>query len=68
MKIEKSVRLSAGEGLKKVTQPSPLQVYGKQRSGRKLGFQSRKPNSQNKLNGSGGKPQTGINRKDGPGN
>ena len=67
MKTEKNVSLSTGEGLKEATQPSPLQVYGNQRSGRRLGFQSRKPNSQNKSGGSSGKPQISSKRKNGPG-
>ena len=68
MKTEKSVGLGVGDGSKEMTQPSPLQVYGNQRSGRRLGFQSRKPNSQDKSGGSGGKPQIGSKRKNGPGN
>ena len=38
MKTKKSVNLGASEGLKEAIQPSPLQVYGNQRSGRRLGF------------------------------
>ena len=38
MKTEKNVNMSASEGLKETTQPSPLQVYGNRRSGRRLGF------------------------------
>ena len=45
MKTEMCVSLSVDEGFKKVTQPSPLQVHGNQRSGRRFGFQSRNPNS-----------------------
>ena len=40
MKTEKNVKLSAGERLKEVLQPSPLQVVGNQRSARRFGFQS----------------------------
>ena len=68
MKTKKSVSLGIGEGLKETTQPSPLQVYGNQRSDRRLGFQSRQPNSQDKSGGSGGKPQTGGKMKNGLGN
>ena len=68
MKTEKSVSLGVSEGSKETTQSSPLQVYGNQRSGKRLGFQSRKPNSQDKSGGSGGKPQTDSKRKNGPGN
>ena len=68
MKTENSVSLSVDEGSKETTQPSPLQVYGNQRSGRRSGFQSRKPNRQDKSSGSSGKPQTGSKRKNGPGN
>ena len=45
MKTEKSVSLGVGEGSKEIVQLSPLQVYGNQRSGKRLGFSSRKPNS-----------------------
>ena len=38
MKTKKNVNMGAGEGLKETTQPSPLQVYENQRSGRRLGF------------------------------
>ena len=41
--------------LKEVIQPSPLQVVGNQRSGRRFGFQSRKPNKQVRLDGTGGR-------------
>ena len=43
MNTEKNVSLGVSEGSKETTQPSPLQVYRNQRSGRRLGFQSRKP-------------------------
>ena len=56
MKTEKNVSMGTGERLKEAIQPSPLQVYGNQQSGRRLGFQSRKPNNQDKTGGSGGKP------------
>ena len=67
MKTEKNVNVSASEGLKEVIQPSPLQVYN-QRSGRRLGFQSRKSNNQDKTGGYSGKPQSGGKRKSEPGN
>ena len=38
VKTEKNVNMGTSEGLKEATQPSPLQVYGNQRSGRRLGF------------------------------
>ena len=68
MKIEKNVNLSAGEGMQGTVQSSPLQVYVNQQSGIRLGFQSRKPNNQDKIGGSGGKSQTGGKRKNGPRN
>ena len=68
MKTEKNVNMGASKGLKETTQPSPLQVYGNQRSGKRLAFQSRKPNNQDNTGGSSGKPQTGSKRKNGPGN
>ena len=43
-------------------------MVGKQRSGGRFGFQTRRPNNQNKPGRSGGKPQTGGKRKTGPGN
>ena len=55
MKTEKNVNVSASEGLKEVIQPSPLQVYNP-RSGRRFGFQIKKPNSQGKSGGSSEKP------------
>ena len=68
MKTEKNVNLSAGEGLKGTVQLSPLQVYENQKSGRRLGFQSRKPNNQDKTGRTGGKSHTGGKRKNGPRN
>ena len=68
MKTEKSVNLGAGEGLKEATQPIPLQVYGNRRGDKRLGFQSRKLNRQNKSGRSSGKPQIGSKRKNRPGN
>ena len=38
MMIEKNVNLSASEGLKGTVQSSPLQVYGNQQGGRRLGL------------------------------
>ena len=64
MKTEKNINLSASEGLKEKTQPNQPQVYRNQRDGRRLGFQSRKPNNQDKLGGSGGKHQMGGKRKE----
>ena len=66
MKTEKNVNVSASERLKEVLQPSPLQVVGNQRSGRRFGFQTRKPNSQDRSDGSSGKPKTRGKRKSGP--
>ena len=43
-------------------------MYGNQQGGGRLGFQSRKPNNQDKLSGPGGKHQTGGKRKNGQGN
>ena len=60
--------LGIGDGLKEVLQPSPLQVGGNQRSGRKFGLLTRKPNSQDKSGGSSGKPQIGGKRKSRTGN
>ena len=65
MKTEKNMNMGIGEGPKEMTQSSPLQVYQNQQSGRRLRFQSRKPNSQDKVGGLGGKPQTGGKRKNG---
>ena len=68
MKTKKKVNLSTSEGLKETTHPNQSQVYGNQRGGRRLGFQSRKPNNQDKSSGSSGKYQTGGKRKNGPEN
>ena len=67
MKTKKNVNVSTSEGLKEVIQPSPLQVYNPQ-SGKRFGFQTRKPYSQGKLGRSSRKPQTEGKRKSGPGN
>ena len=67
MKIKNNVNVSASEGLKEVIQPSPLQLYN-QRSDRRLGYQSRKSNNQEKTNGSGRKPKSNGKRKNGPRN
>ena len=50
-----------------IQQESWIKTENQQR-GRRLGFQSRKPNNQHKTGGSGGKPQTGSKRKNEPGN
>ena len=68
IKTEKNVNMGTGEGVKETIQQSPLQVYGSQRSGRRLGLQSRKPNNQDKTDELGGKPQTNGRRKNGLGN
>ena len=60
--------LGIGEELKEVLQPSPLEVIGSQQSGKRLGFQIRKPNSQGMSSGHGGKSQIGGKRKNGLGN
>ena len=67
MKTKKNVNVSASEGLKEVIQSSPFQVYNP-RSGRRFGFQTRKPNSQDRSGESSGKPQTGGETKSGLGN
>ena len=64
----KNVSLGTDEELKEVLRPSPFQVMGSQRSGKRLGFQIRGPNSHDKFNGRGGKPQIGGKRKSGSGN
>ena len=68
MKTDKGLSLGTGVGQKEVLQPSPLQIVGNQRSGRRFGFQARRPNNQNNPGGSSGKPQTGGKRKSEPGN
>ena len=60
--------LGAGDGLKEVLRPSPLQGMGSQRSGKRFGFQIRKPNSQGMSSGCGGKSQIEGKRKGGLGN
>ena len=64
----KVLRSGTSDGQKEVSQPSPLQIVGNQRSGGRFGFQARRPNNRNKPGGSGGKIQTGGTRKSGPGN
>ena len=64
-KTDKGLSLGTGGGQKEVLQPSPLQIVGNQRNGGRFGFQTRRPNNQNKFGGSGGKPQTGGKRKSG---
>ena len=66
--MEKNVTIGADEGLKETRQSSPLRMYGNQRSGRRLGIPSSKPNSQDKSGGSGGKPQIDSKKKNRPGN
>ena len=63
MKTEKNVNMGTGEGLKEAIQLSPLQVYGNQRSGRRLGSQSRKPNNQDKTSRSGGSLKQAVRGK-----
>ena len=67
VKTDKSLNLSTGSAQKEVLQLSPLQMVGDQCSGGRFGFQSRRPNNQNKPGGPSGKPQTGGKRKSGPG-
>ena len=62
-KTDKSLSLGTGDGSKEVLQLSPLQIVGNQRSGRRFGFQTRKPNNQDKTGGSSGTPQTEGKRK-----
>ena len=68
MKTEKKVNLSIGEGLMETTQQNQSQVYGNQRGNGRLGFQSRKPNNQDKSSGSDRKYQTGGKSKNRLGN
>ena len=65
---KKNVSLGTDEELKEVSQPSPLQVMGSQRSGKRFGLQIRGPNSHDKFSGRGGKPQIRGKIKSGPGN
>ena len=60
--------LGAGDGSKEVLQPSPLQIMGNQRSGKRYRFQTRKPNNQDRRGGSSGKPQTGGKKRSRLGN
>ena len=55
MKTEKKVNLSASEGLNKMKQSNPSQMYGNRQGGGRSGFQPKKPNNQDKSRGSGGK-------------
>ena len=68
MKTDKGLSLGIGSGQKEVLQPSSLQIMGGQHSGGRFGFQTRKPNNQNKSSESSGKPQIRGKRKSGPGN
>ena len=68
MKTKNRVNPSAGEELKETTQPNQSQVCQNQRGDGRLGFQSKRPNNQDKSSEFGGKRQTGGKRKNGPGN
>ena len=65
---KRNVSSGTGDGLNEVLQPSPLQVMGSQQSGKRFGFQTRKPKSQDRPSGYGGKSQIGGKRKSGQGN
>ena len=45
-----------------------FQMHGNQHGGGKFGFQPKKPNNQDKSDGSGGRRQMGGKRKNGSGN
>ena len=49
-------------------QLNPLQIVGSQRGGGRFGFQTRRPNNQDRFGGLSGKPQIGGKRKSGLGN
>ena len=66
--IKKNVSLGTSSGSKEVLRLSPLQVMGSQRSGKKFGFQIRKPNSEGMSSGYSGKSQIEGKRKSGLGN
>ena len=68
MKTDKSLSLGTSSGQKEVLQPSPLQIMGNQRGGRRFWFHTRWPNNQDRSGGFGGKPQAGGKRKSGPRN
>ena len=68
IETKKNVSLGTDEEFKEVLRPSPLQVMGSQRSGKRFGFQIRGPNSHDKFSGRGGKAQIGGKRKSGPSN
>ena len=65
---KRNVNSGTSDGLKEVIRPSQLQVVRSQRSGKRFGFQTRKPKSQDRPSGYGGKSQIGGKRKSGQGN
>ena len=65
---KKNVSIGTGDEWKEVLRPILLQVVGRQRGGRRFGFQIRRPNSQGMSSGRGGKSQIGGKRKSGLGN
>ena len=67
-RTDKSLSFGTSSGQKEVLQPGPLQIMGSQRGGERFGFQTRRPNNQDKSGAPSGKPQTGGKRKSGPGN
>ena len=67
-KTKKNVSLGINKELKEVLRPSPPQVTGSQQSGKRLGFQIRRPNSHSMFSGCGGKSHIGHKRKSGLGN
>ena len=68
LKTKKNVSIGTSDELKEVLRPSPLQVMGRQRGGRRFEFQIRRPNSQGMSSGRGGKSQIEGKRKSGLGN
>ena len=66
--MEKKVDPCTSEELNEMIGMNQFQIHGNQRGGRRLEFQLRKPNNQDKSNGSGRKHHTGGKRKNGLGN
>ena len=67
-KTDKSLSLGTSSEQKEVLQPCPLQIVGSQRGGGRFGFQTRRPNNQDRFGGVSGKPQIRGKRKSGLGN
>ena len=65
---KKNMSLGTSDGLNEVMRPSPLQVMGSQQSGKRFGVQTRKPKSQDRPSGCGGRSQIGGKQKSGHGN